>query len=356
MKKILYIVATQYDNMGDLLINKCLVDELAKFGEVYLDTKNVPLSFKSVLLEGPNIRELSEISGISLKGKGLFLSLFSPSLNFDYVFKSPGPFGGTVTFNEKIRAFLFYIIFYLMKLKGAKSVLIGNDFILRSNFDNWIIGLYNKVLEGIYVRSNENVSLLRRIGISNAGYSPDMCFMMNTEINNVQRNKVGVSFRDMGDEANQKIRKSLSNFVQYFSKRKIEIVFFYQVERDKAFNYQLFSEFRSPYTLFEENVLKWEDRNYYQDMILVLSNRLHVLLLGQTFECVPMGLEFSQLKTIKIRNIFDSVGLNRLIYDRITNENLDFILNDIQVIKRCLHQVNQDQRIIFNKRLVAVFG
>ena len=45
MKKILYIVATQYDNMGDLLINKCLVDELTVYGHVYLDTKKVPEQF-----------------------------------------------------------------------------------------------------------------------------------------------------------------------------------------------------------------------------------------------------------------------------------------------------------------------
>ncbi|MCE7053705.1 polysaccharide pyruvyl transferase family protein [Algoriphagus sp. AGSA1] len=355
MKKILYIVATQYENMGDLLINKCLVDELAKYGKVYLDTKNVPQTFKSVLLEHPNSTELSEVSNISLKGKGLFLSLFSSRFKFDYVFKSPGPFGGSVTLNEKVRAFLFYIIFFIMKLKGAKSVLIGNDFILASKFDESIAKLYSGVLQGIYVRSKKNVNILKELGVSNVDYSPDMCFMMDVEIKDVERNRVGISFRDMGDGPNQKIKESVKRFVQYFTEKQIDIDYFYQVERDKDFNQQLFFEFKTPFTHFRENVLKWEDRSYYQDKIFLLSNRLHVLLLGQAFECIPIALEFNQLKTLKIRNIFYSIGMQEQIYDEISKEHLDILYDDIDKSRFKFRQVNHDQKVIFNRRLVSIF-
>lgn len=355
MKRILYIVATQYDNMGDLLINKCLVDELAKYGKVYLDTKNVPQAFKAVLLEHPNTNELSEISNISLKGKGIFSSIFSRKFKFDYVFKSPGPFGGSVTLNEKVRAFLFYIIFFTMKLKGANSVLIGNDFILSSNFDNWIAKLYSNVIKGIYVRSKENVSILQRIGLSNVDYSPDMCFMMNVEIRDVQKNKVGLSFRDMGDEPNKKIKESVKIFVEYFSNKQVNIDFFYQVERDREFNQQLFYEFKTPFTHFREDVLKWDERSYYHDKILLLSNRLHVLLLGQVFECIPMALEFNQLKTLKIRNIFNSIGMEDQIYDEISMNQLKILFTDIESQQFKLRQVNHKQKDVFNKRLAHIF-
>ena len=242
-----------------------------------------------------------------------------------------------------------------MKLKGANSVLIGNDFILSSNFDNWIAKLYSNVIKGIYVRSKENVSILQRIGLSNVDYSPDMCFMMNVEIRDVQKNKVGLSFRDMGDGPNKKIKESVKIFVEYFSNKQVNIDFFYQVERDREFNQQLFYEFKTPFTHFREDVLKWDERSYYHDKILLLSNRLHVLLLGQVFECIPMALEFNQLKTLKIRNIFNSIGMEDHIYDEISMNQLKILFTDIESQQFKLRQVNHKQKDVFNKRLANIF-
>ncbi|WP_373941208.1 hypothetical protein OEG92_15795 [Polaribacter sejongensis] len=35
--KIYFLVATQHDNLGDLLINKMLINEISKYGTVYVD-------------------------------------------------------------------------------------------------------------------------------------------------------------------------------------------------------------------------------------------------------------------------------------------------------------------------------
>lgn len=356
MKKILYIVATQYDNMGDLLINKCLIDELVNYGTVYLDTKNVPGSFKSVLLEHPNTKELSEISDISLKGMGLFLPLFRKDFSFDYVFKSPGPFGGSITFNQKIRAVLFYFIFLIMKMRGAKSILIGNDFLLNSNFDSWIVRLYSRVLYGIYLRSVNNVNSLELLGVSNVQYSPDLCFMMKIKIYDFKKDTVGISFRDMGEIPNQRIRSSVKVFVDYFSKRKIRIDFFYQVKRDRNFNQELFEEFKTPYTYFRDEVLSWDERNYYKNKICLLSNRLHVLLLGQVFEAIPYALVFNQSNTFKIRNIFESVGIEDRLFDQIDSSDLDLISTEVSELRGRIRGVNSKQLNIFNKKLEEIFS
>ena len=75
--KIAYIVATQYDNVGDLLINKCLIDELSLHGKVYLDTKNVPKEFKNELLKNTkNVDELFNISQYSFKGSSFSANVF----------------------------------------------------------------------------------------------------------------------------------------------------------------------------------------------------------------------------------------------------------------------------------------
>lgn len=42
---------------------------------------------------------------------------------------------------------------------------------------------------------------------------------------------------------------------------------------------------------------------------MVMSNRLHVLLLAQTFNALPLGIIDQNHKTLKIQTVFESVGL-----------------------------------------------
>lgn len=356
MKKILYIVATQYDNMGDLLINKCLIDELAEYGEVYLDTKNVPESFKAVLLEHKNARELSEVSTLSLKGKGLLLLPFYRNFKFDYMFKSPGPFGGSVTFGQKVKASLFQFIFSVMKQRGTKSYLIGNDFVLASDFDKKIVRKYGKVLDGLYVRSKENVTLLKGLGVPDADYSPDLCFMMKADASAAQKQRVGISFRDMGDATNQKIKKAVKLYIDYFSSKNVPIEIFYQVERDKQFNLELFNEFRNDLVTFREKVLAWEERDYYLDKGVLISNRLHVLLLGQIYESLPVALLYGQANTKKIKDLYDTVGMPDFVFSDVTTADLDKIYDNRDILRARIKEVNNKQKSIFKSHLEKIFN
>ena len=350
MKKILYIVATQYDNMGDLLINKCFVDELASYGEVYLDTKKVPAAFKAVLLEKDNVHELSSISSVSLKGFGLFRIPFTKNQKFDCLFKSPGPFGGSHTVDQKVRAWLFYLIFLFYKGKGTKSYLMGNDFILQTPFDNKIIKRYSKVLNGLYLRSQTNVSRVSNLGVKNVAYSPDFCFMLNTQIE-AAKTRVGVSFRDMGDTDNQCIFKAVGSYVQYFRSKGYAVDFFYQVERDRDFNLSLYSSVSGPNVFFKEGVLRWEERDFYADKLFLLSNRLHVLLLGQMYLGIPLAFILGHAKTQKIHDIFHTVGLHDLLFNELNVSQLEEFYVSQQDLQQRIKDVNYKQKQVFKSRL-----
>lgn len=356
MKNILYLVATQYDNMGDLLINKCLVDELAKNGKVYLDTKGVPLNFKSVLLDNPNVFELKELGDFSLKGKGL-LSLPFRKLDFDYFFKSPGPFGGFKTSKQKMHAFIFHYIFRLLKWKGIKSYLIGNDYMLESDFDKKMIKKYNNSLSGIFVRSKKNESMLKDLQITKAAYSPDLCYVLDANIDSdLKRSKVGISFRDLGKDVNSQIEKSVEIFINHFSEKGMDVEIFYQVERDRSFNKYLFDKYKSKNTSFRNDVLTWKEKSFYLDKKLVLSNRLHVLLLGQLHNCVPISLTFNQTNTNKINNIFDSVNMSDFLYSNITKNDLEqFEINELNLVEH-IKMVNSTQKEYFESILRNIFN
>ena len=49
-----FICATQPTNVGDLVINKMLIDELCRYGTVYVDACGLPSDFKNVLLQHAN--------------------------------------------------------------------------------------------------------------------------------------------------------------------------------------------------------------------------------------------------------------------------------------------------------------
>ncbi|WP_158856669.1 hypothetical protein [Lunatibacter salilacus] len=359
MNKILYIVATQYDNMGDLLINKCLIDALAEYGEVYLDTKAVPDHFKNILLENENVIELNTLTNVSTKGKGLFLIPFLNKFKFTHVFKSPGPFGGAITLLDKIRYLSFLYLFKILSNKGSKIFLLGNDLIIRSDFDIYFFKKLSSVVNPFYVRSFHNVRLFQNHNIE-VKYVPDLCFLVNSNLNFstfINSKKVAISFRDMNDSVlDVNIFNSVSIFISYYLSQGYSIVIFYQVQRDYDYNNMLFSKFNhSKNIIFKDSVLKWEDRSFYSDIEVVLSNRLHVLLLAQCYNTIPIGIIDSNIKTEKILNIFESINQSHFIFNLLDVEKLSEIQTNRRIYFDQIREHVAIQNNIFLKLLKNIF-
>ncbi|WP_200980066.1 polysaccharide pyruvyl transferase family protein [Echinicola sp. 20G] len=358
--KILYIVATQYDNLGDLLINKCFLMMLCKYGKVYVDTKNVPNYFKTFLLKGlANVSELNKEYKTSVKGIGMFTIPFNKSLKFTHVFKSPGPFGASVSNKEKVKSFMFYWVYYLFSKKGGKGYFVGNDYIINSKFDLDLLKKYNSLLEGIYVRSESNLKEITSYGFDRVEYIPDMCFALNsTRQNNSTRNKISVSFRDLeNDEWDGKLRENIHCMLQFFSKQNKEIEFFFQVDRDRSYNKRLFDLFKAefPSIKFRNEVINWDTINYYENVEYTISNRLHVLLLGQNFGVIPIAILNNSPKTKKIKSIYNSIQLSSLIYDNISDQDLTFLGENQQNILEKIQSVNKKQYQLIETKFDGIF-
>ncbi|WP_339876380.1 polysaccharide pyruvyl transferase family protein [uncultured Algoriphagus sp.] len=344
-KSILYIVATQYDNMGDLLINKCLIDLLSVNRIVYLDCKNVPEDFKNILLESKNVKEFSTISKFSLKGLGLIFIPFS-NFGFSHIFKSPGPFGGAKNLNDKIRYLLFYFIYKTFHLKHTEPVLIGNDLIIDSAFDKWFWNRLSSFMSNIYVRSHLNLKVFSDNGIR-ASYSPDMCFLLSnaSKVRKMEKNKICISFRDLNESIYEReLIESLQIAINYYSLLNYSIEFFYQVSRDKDFNKKLYNLFaNNSNIIFRDEVLTWSERDYYSEFDFVISNRLHVLLLAQCNGVIPIGLINNNVKTNKISNIYSSIGMDNHIFYSINTDDLDSFVINKNLIREQIISINKIQ-------------
>ncbi|SFW65290.1 Polysaccharide pyruvyl transferase [Sinomicrobium oceani] len=357
-KRIAFIVATQYDNVGDLLINKCLIDELSNYADVYLDTKNVPDSFKEKLLFGTqNVFELDELTPYSFKGVGV-ANLFFSRTGITHVFKSPGPFGSGGDTKKFLRNILIGLIFFAFRLKSTKSFLVGNDLLHKHKLDKIGARFFSTSTEKILCRSHNNIEELKSLGIKNVNYIPDMCFGLKTEpIHNLEKKKIGISFRNLKDEKlHEYIVTSINNLITYYKNSDVEIVFFHQVKSDFIYTKELYEIFQSNKNIsFEERCLEWEDLSFYNDFRLVLSNRLHVLLLGLVYEAIPIGVLNSDSKTMKIFNIFKGIGIDNLLYEKLSVEDIDRVFSTERDLFSKIKLVRSEQKKLLSKRISELF-
>ncbi|MBD1431816.1 polysaccharide pyruvyl transferase family protein [Sphingobacterium sp. DN00404] len=359
-KKAIFIVATQYDNVGDLLINKCLIYELSNYVDLYLDTRNVPDEFKEKLLESTtNVFLLEDLTKYSFKGIGAILFFFS-NVRIDYIFKSPGPFGSGGNKNVFLKNLFFGFIYSLFRLKKVRSYLIGNDIQTQHWLDRFWLRIFSGNIERILSRSSKNVNSLQNLGIKNVGYVPDMCFGLRT--NDVrlfaERQKIGISFRDLNSSENHlNIEESIDMMVNFWLKEGYEIIFFYQVDRDREYNQRLYERYNSTEGVsFRDGCLLWNDIDVYQNFAMLLSNRLHVILLGLVFGAIPLGVLDDNLKTKKIHEIFETIGLDSLLFQRVMLANLEFIQNNMYNINLETMAVSITQRKLLKDSIANLFG
>lgn len=355
--RIAFIVATQYDNVGDLLINKCLINELSLHGEVYLDTKNVPSSFRGLLLSDTNnVFELREISKYSFKGKGFF-SLLKHNPGITHIFKSPGPFGTHGDKKVFLKTLVIGLIYKLFKLKGVKSYLVGNDIHYANDMDRFCVKFFSKSTGKMLCRSHNNLEALKNIGLANVDYIPDMCFGLTPVINrnNSSKKHIGVSFRKLDDTLyHQEILNAIKNILDTDS--GIKVTFFYQVERDGAYNKELYLLFKShDNVFFNESCLQWEDLPIYNSFDYTLSNRLHVLLLGVVHQVVPIALLNNDAKTKKINDIFDSVGLSELIFNHLNQTDFTCLVEKYPELYSLVDDIRKIQREELVKKISNIF-
>lgn len=354
------IIASQYDNLGDLIINKCLAEEVAKYDEVYLELKNVPQYFKEQLQINERINDLSTLSGYSLKGPSLFLFMLKNTIKFNFLFKSPGPFGNISNFKNLANSIGILAIYNYFKNRKSRPQIIGNDLIISSKIDKLIFKLFSKTVDEVRVRSLHNIELLANNGITNVKYLPDLCFLIHDKIilnPQDQRNKVGISFREIKDKFNlEATLNSIEIYINLFISKGYIIEFFYQVKRDKIFNKYIFERFNKYREVtFNNTILTIEKITNYQRYFSVLSNRLHVLLMAQLHGSIPIAVINDNVKTNKIKRVFESIGLPELVFPFLEEQSIEYIYKNSRQYLKKIAKVNKQEYNQLSSYFKALF-
>lgn len=297
--KIFLWPKTQYENYGDLVINKILIDELRKHGHLHVSSKDIPLEF----FKGLDVKENEKISvsGLKLVVRMIYLSLFKKE-NI-YFFTKPGDWYQNDNIKSILNLTLQTLVYALLFLSGVKICKFGGS-----------IGKFGKItgkLESIkhefyfldMLRDSNSFISAKKLGFNNISQSTDLAFILECVENNRKhedRNCLGYSFRKFTiSSQNCKTKKIVSDLKEEYSLEP-----FYQVTRDLEFISEICND---------ETVSNVEEISYYQKYDVVVSNRLHVLLFAMSQGAIPIPVLSNDNN--KIRYIFKDMGFEDFVYD-----------------------------------------
>lgn len=350
--KIYFLVATQHDNLGDLLINRMLIEEISKYGVVYVDAAGVKPSFKKKLIFGGN-KDFELEYGGSLKRVSGFKLLSVVREKFDFYFKSPGPSGGfSMDIKSVIRTFAMAFQYTYLHKGGLCLNLIGNDILIKNKFDKWFQNITNKTFDNYLVRSKGNRDELLGLGFNNIGFIPDVGFLYDKSKRKV-KDKVCISFRDLKDfDYNNRIILLLKEMIPHYINQGLKVFFFYQVESDYDYNLLLYKQFERLGVFFKKKCLKYDEIEYYDNAKFLVSNRLHVMILGLVHNCLPLLILNDDSKTTKINRILSDNNLNNLII----KNSQDFLDLDLKKNILAIETIVIDNRQLIVDSVNKVFN
>jgi polysaccharide pyruvyl transferase WcaK-like protein len=323
MKKSFYFsVHTQFENLGDALINRELVREALRFGNCNLEISRCPNSFIKTL----GLNEMSGGSDLNVF-KGFFtliIKIIVSRMKREKVFYflNPGGLGKKRTFKQRVSAMAYNCLLLFYVIIGVKVNHVGISYDKSNKVDLFISKLRAKLTRSLYVRDQGTYDYLSNNGFSPKGIYPDLAFYLYGDGQVIGRNedsKVkinGFSFRFDGKNSfsESKIKAFILSTFSTGEKYK----FISQVSRDDNHMIRLASWFKAN-TGTEVDVICCSDdidrvSKEYSQCQVIYSNRLHALLLSSFCGALPVAVIDVAINT-KIRDLYCHVGLKDYVID-----------------------------------------
>ena len=295
-----FLCATQPTNVGDLVINKMLIDELCHYGEVHVDcSSDLSDDFRRPLLQDPNSYDLLAEEGFSVKKasvKNVFLFLkFIKQKRINLITISPGPMG---TYGKKVRLGLI-LINVAARMSGAKVLYYGKCVSRCISTNKPIKTVF---ANSIYFRSSESVKYASNY-LHNVHYIPDLAFLLYPYKYYSKSRTVIIDYRPSME--NDSTIEDLSKIINIFLGNGFKVEFYYQVKGDKQFVNKIFRQLYRAGVSIRENLVWYNDLDYYEDKAFVVSNRLHSLLFGAIYGAIPIARISIDPMVMKIKHVFE---------------------------------------------------
>ncbi|KFC24585.1 polysaccharide pyruvyl transferase family protein [Chryseobacterium sp. FH1] len=356
--KIFFLPASQIDNTGDVLINKVLLDELRKQGELIINDEKKPDWF----LEEIGVLEAERLSSnTSSKFYDYLQSQMDEQKDLYKFFLVIHP-GHTSRSGYKSALYGdhgFLITRFLRKLKRNGLTILRFGFSI-GPFD-WLNTLaeffYTTVYKKYAVRDAESFSLGKKFHFRNMELMPDLAwsYKNTSSLKDKEDPYIILSFRSnkFGSQHDSNyLRPIIEHLKQILPKdKKIKMVYQVKFDRDPAV--EIFDNLSDTFDIeFIDKKLNLQDASdLYRDAEYIISNRLHVLLLGMVQQTIAFPLIISG-DNDKIINIYKDNNLNHYLLSSLDDHSKN-ILKMAEIIKdKDIHKLGLKDLINNNDRSI----
>ncbi len=318
-------IETQFDNLGDALINRELLRLMARHASVTAGVSRLPASFRQMLGE-------NALRGLTLdeaSGRSRFLlNILVKALKGDrcFVFLSPGGWIGELDGRLNMRSWLHTLLYYVLKCAGARICQLGVSYENPGPKLRFLLRGRSGAMHSHYVRDTQSRNVAAAIPVRIDGVCPDLAFNAFAETPTEAGREGGVTFSFRVDQYSGQM-DDVEAFLAFYIKEapggKEPIYFIAQVEKDIDANRHLAAWVKERFGL---------DATYadacggiataeklYRRSTAVVSNRLHALLLagsvGNAMIAAPIGAA-----NAKICALFSDIGLADHVFSQVRQD------------------------------------
>lgn len=367
---IFYKTTADFDNTGEVLIYKSLLQFLRKYGDVIINDGD---SIQPQFLERIGIKEqerLSNRTNSSFIAHMLCTALrnmFSPR----QIYFVTGVGEHSVRTGKAALKNFFAIGFIgLMRCCGVKAIRIGMSMRFSDNFlakqsERMLSHLFNHY----YVRDSISLNNCHEAGVKKCQLAPDLSwgYAINvpTTGTNEDKNVIIFSFRNYcepgttGETYKKLLTGRILALITFLSEKKIyKIWLTHQCNEDYTYAKEIYDLLptRDRVELKQELVTLDNGEEYYGKAVITLSNRLHVMLLAYKFGSPTVCLTDVE-KHRKITGIFLDNNLGNVLMD--INEPTDKLcgmLDKLITDKDCLESNIKNAEARNLEKLDSIFG
>ncbi|MEZ8914109.1 polysaccharide pyruvyl transferase family protein [Vibrio lentus] len=327
MKYTFFSPKTQFENVGDTLINRELIDLCIKNSKLYLDVSRCPDDFKKSLglSYSENTINTCDKNYFYFFIKIIFMRVIGKEC---YYFLSPGGYFGEIAGKALISKYINTLVIAFLYFIGVKVCHVGVSYERLGSKNILLLKLREKLLWKHIVRDKITLDYISKLGFSTRLTMPDLAFNIfdNKSDYPKKRNGILFSFRcDQYENQKDEVLKIIKIIDDNFPESE-PVCFYSQVERDVKYMKEVASIFsvssnrKVSFCFIDGDI----DRSieYLSSFNYVVSNRLHVLLMSASagVNCTPLvSKEYNK----KVEGIFS----DNIIHSHCNNE--EYIIDAI---------------------------
>lgn len=324
---IFYKTTAAFDNTGEVLIYKSLLEQLRPYGQIVIDDHNEK---SAIFLEKIGVKQdelLSTYSPCPFILAMLLSALTQVVSTRKVAFVTGLGEHRYTTVKSSVKNFSAACLLALLKLLGVKVVRIGMSMHIAGLLPKFSERILSMFVDHYYVRDSLSQRMCRDAGVKCAKIAPDLSWAYAVDCQKIDDESSEVtncifSFRSSLYKGDISKIENLKEAIVILAHTLIRqygcsIQITYQVGTDANFAHELYQTLSRQHDnvfLVEELITLENAGSFYGHAQLVFSNRLHTLLLSYKYGAVPIGfIDKSNQK--KIVGIFEDVGLEDLLID-----------------------------------------